>query len=311
MLGFSALSQTAFSESNTVLAALAFVAGATSVGSITATGFDAKAEITTPSAVSTTAVALQDVDAQAVTGSGSVFATHGIDAFTDVDAQATTVPTGVVSTFDLDIGFDAKAITSMPSATALFDLGIGFDAQATTDLGNTLAATAISPFSDVYAQASTVPTSVSATFTANAIDTAAAANTTSNSVISTFAAGTLFYDAKAEAGFSGVELALAFGNYSDVDAQAAADITSVSAIIQANIETPTAVRFPYDPEVYNRSRTVYLVTYGDNNTVHIREHNTTIYTAKVQGDNTVHVKQSNRTVYVSKVQDNNTVHITA
>jgi len=280
MLGFSTYSQTTFSEASTVVAALAFVAGATSLGSITATGFDAKAETVAPSAVSTTAVALQDADAQAVTGTGSVFATHGIDAFTDVDAQATTVPTGVVSTFNLDIGFDAKAITSMPSATALFDLGIGFDAQATTDLANTLAATAVSSFSDVDAQASTVPTSVSATFTANAVDTVAAANTTPNSVISTFTAGTLFYDAKAEASFSGVELALAFGNYSDVAAQADTDITSVSAIIQANIETPTAVRFPFDPDIYSRNRTAYITTYGSNPVV---------YVTKVQGNNTVYI----------------------
>lgn len=159
MLSFAALSETAISESTTILNAFAFMSSAVATTTAGTVGYDAKANII-PSAIAATFTAepFADVDAKATIITTSVTATTantfgGIantttltpvtattvnNVFDDVDAQATVTPSAATATFTAGtLDYDAKATTPALTGVQLninnYDLA-DEDAQATATL---------------------------------------------------------------------------------------------------------------------------------------------------------------------------------
>lgn len=295
MLGFSSFSETTFAQSTTSLVALAFMTGAYSQGYTGLIDYGAKATVIPPSATATlVANPFGDVDAKATIAVTEALASFSINDLLDVDAQATALPTSVIATF-LASDFadvDAKAHTTISTISSVITASdIDFDAKAYITKGSVSASVQANEFSDVDAKANVTPSSVTAAFALD-IDYNAKANTSIDSISSFVATTDLSASAKARSFISGVTMLFDIAEFTDEDAQAEAFPLGVSAIISASLADPIAVRFPYElyANQYDRGRTVYLVSYGSNNTVvYVTPESYTVYIEKLSGSNTIHI----------------------
>jgi hypothetical protein len=135
------------------------------------------------------------------------------------------------------LDYDAKASRTIPSVSATGNLNIGFDAKGFVFISDVGVTTAINSVSSL-GKASTIPTAVSASFTANAFaDIDAKANKLIPSATITSNSGVLGFDAQASSVLSGVVLALNNYNFTDEDAQASTTLTSVTASFSINTFT--------------------------------------------------------------------------
>lgn len=294
MLGFSSFSETAYGESTTSAGALAFAASAFAQGYVGLFSYDAKANVTPPSATATIiANAFGDVDAQATIAITDAIASISIADLVEIDAQATVIPVAVTAQFTAEAfqDVDAKANTNISNVSAdITASAVDFDAKANITNGTVSASFSINDFYDVDAQATITPSSASALFTAADIDFDAKANVTPSSATAVILTeGLADADAQARSFLPSATLQTFVSEFSDVDAQATVVSLSVSATLQNSLADPIAVRFPYDPEAYNRSRTLYLISYDNNNVVHIAPEDYTVYIQKQNGSNTVYI----------------------
>ena len=124
MLGFTALSQTPFSQSATAVIANAFLPGTLAQFS---TGDLLHKAIANPTLASVSASNNVNVlfDAQASTAISDVTASFSIDNLSDVDAQAGTTPTGATASFSINTfaDVDAKAFITFPDISATSTAG--------------------------------------------------------------------------------------------------------------------------------------------------------------------------------------------
>lgn len=164
MLGFSTFSETPLAQSNASTLALAFVPSVETLTSVDTLSYIAKANLVTSSVSATqTVVAFFDVDAQAVTDLGSVFAGTSLDSLTDVDAQATTIPVAVAANFIAEPfeDVDAKArVYNMNVEGVARAYEIEYDADANTTILSIPSFLSSEDFSDVDAQANTTLSSI-------------------------------------------------------------------------------------------------------------------------------------------------------
>lgn len=292
MLGFSTFSEVPLSQATTSLAANAFAIAIASTGFISTLDYDAEANYTITSVPATFSLDIE-FDAQASTDVVNVLSSLSIEDVVSF-GEANHTPSAAVVAFSVDdLDYVAEANLTLVAATMSFDLdAVEYDADASTDA-----------------------TSVAATFnTLNDLEYAAAANTTLSSALFAGAAYDVDFDAKANTSLS------AIANVIDVDAvdfKAEARIITPEAVVSFNIEDFTSVTgeantslsanllefasleledvtgiiFNFQPfaDAYDRARTVYLVTYDTNRTVHITPENRTVYIEKVDGNNTVYI----------------------
>jgi hypothetical protein len=271
--------------------------------SFTAAAFgdvDAQANTTLSGATSTFAASALDFDAQASITTSNVVASSSISDFTSVTGKANITPSGATATFALDIDFDAKANTSIGgSVTAtLTAADVEGDGQASGFLSTTAAFLSIyiTDFADEDAQARAfMPVAASSITASDFGDVDAKANTDIGGSVTAALAVSAFddVDAKANTTPSAVTATIANSAFDDVDAQATVIPPSVVLTPAIDLDDPIAVRFDFGQfaDSYDRSRVLYIVSYG--------------------GSDTVYVKEENRTVYIDKDMQNYTVYITA
>ena len=310
MLGFNTFSEAPLSQATTSLQALAFLGS--SIGQSTAGGllFDAKAFFTLP-------------DVSAVGANAILF-----------DAKASTTVVGLLSTISInDVVSNGVANITQPPATATFTAGTldyqgiahitptgafvtgtagdfgDVDAQANITTVGTSSSTAVSDFADVTGQANITPSSATAFLTiyiGDFADEDAQARAFIPPAVGVASARDVDFSAASNITTGSTS---ALFNVSTIDATGLANITfsSILANLQNNIADPTAVKFPYQDfaDDYNRGRTLYLVSYDRNRTVHVPEENRTVYVLEslVGYNRTVHVTEENRTVYILKNED--------
>ena len=167
--------------------------------------------------------------------------------------------------------YEAIAFSTLNSVAANLNLSIGFDAKANTTVADTIASTVINAIL-TDAQASTVPTSVTASFSINDFtDVDAKAVIAFPDVSALSLVEPLLFDAKAVVGVTGVALTLNNFIFADEDAQATALLGSVSASFTVAMDDPLFVVFPYQDyaDQYNKQRTLFIGNQDKSNTVHI------------------------------------------
>ena len=142
---------------------------------------------------------------------------------------------GVLAQFNAGtLDYDAKAFQTIPSVSATGSVDIEFDAKGFTFISDVASTTGVNSISS-FGKASTIPTAVSASFTANVFaDIDAKANRLIPSATITSNSGTLGFDAQASNVLSGVVLALNNYNFTDEDAQASTTLPSVTASFNVN-----------------------------------------------------------------------------
>lgn len=292
MLGFSAFSEVPLSQATTSLAANAFAVAIASTGFISTLDYDAEANYTITSVPATFSLDIE-FDAQASTDVVNVLSSLSIEDVVSF-GEANHTPSAAVVAFSVDdLDYVAEANLTLVAATISFDLdAVDYDADASTDA-----------------------TSVFATFnTLNDLEYAAAANTTLSSPLFAGAAYDVDFDAKANIAFTTI---LKVVDVDAVDVEAQARITTPEAVVSFSIEDFTSVSgeanttlsasllefsslelddvtgvifdFQQFADAYDRGRTVYLVAYDTNTTVHIAPENRTVYIEKVDGNNTVYI----------------------
>ena len=145
---------------------------------------------------------------------------------------------GVIAQFNTGaLDYNAKAFRTIPSVTATGNVNIEVDAQGFVFISDVDATTDINSVSS-FGKASTIPTAVSASFTANTFaDIDAKANRLIPSATITSNSGILGFDAQASSVLSGVVLALNNYNFTDEDAQASTTLPSVTASFSINTFT--------------------------------------------------------------------------
>ena len=302
MLGFTTYSETPFAQVTTFLAALGYLSTTSAqlaAGTIISNG---QANPVLPAATATfTANAFGDVDAQATVNVLDTLASFNIASLVDIQAKANiTTPTATASftaeTFADVTGIASTGIGGSVTAT-LTAADVEGDGQASGFLTTTAAFLSIyiTDFADEDAQARAFMPVAASSITANAFgDVDAKANTTSESVSAALAVSAFDdVDAKANTTPSAVTATIANAAFDDVDAQATVVPPSVVLTPAIDLDDPIAVRFNYGQfaDSYDRSRVLYIVSYG--------------------GSDTVYVREENRTVYIDKDMQNYTVYITA
>ena len=302
MLGFTTYSETPFAQVTTFLAALGYLATTSAqlaAGTVISNG---QANPVLPAATATfTANAFGDVDAQATVNVLDTLASFNIASLVDIQAKANiTTPTATASftaeTFADVTGIASTGIGGSVTAT-LTAADVEGDGQASGFLTTTAAFLSIyiTDFADEDAQARAFMPVAASSITANAFgDVDAKANTTSESVSAALAVSAFDdVDAKANTTPSAVTATIANAAFDDVDAQATVVPPSVVLTPAIDLDDPIAVRFNYGQfaDSYDRSRVLYIVSYG--------------------GSDTVYVREENRTVYIDKDMQNYTVYITA
>lgn len=286
MLGFSTFSEATFSQASVSLGALAYLS--TAVGNSTAgnLAFTALANITPPAATATlVANAFGDVDAQATTSVVSALATFSINDFAEITGQASpTLSVATASIVAQDFAdVDAQANVTFSSVTSsLAEPDIDFAAEASITTSNVLGEFNINDFLDVDAQAKVTPSSVtsnlavqdfaSVTGEAQAGTSNVTAMMYSGSVTSKGAANNTLNSTSAY-------LTIYLTDFASEQGEATAFMPPAVAQASVNLEEPDAVVFDYSQfaDSYDRSRVLYIVSYGDNRTVHIPPVNNTVY----------------------------------
>tara|TARA_R100000951_G_scaffold64836_1_gene54720 strand:+ start:2915 stop:3745 length:831 start_codon:yes stop_codon:yes gene_type:complete len=146
---------------------------------------------------------------------------------------------GVLAQFNAGtLDYEAKAFSTIPSVSATGSVDIEVDAQGFVFISDVDVTTGINSVSS-FGKASTIPTAVSASFTASLTlaDIDAKANRLIPSVSITSNSGTIGFDAQASSVLSGVVLALNNYNFTDEDAQASTTLPSVTASFSINTFT--------------------------------------------------------------------------
>ena len=291
----------------------------------------------TPSAATATFVAANfaDVDAKALTNLGSVSATGQVDV--DFDAQASITTSSVTSSFDTsEPSLVAKANTTPSGATATVTntAFADVDAQASTNIVSVSFSVDVTEV-DTDAQASASPTGVTSTFSEGTLDFIALANITPTGAIGTFVAAPLNYDAdasvrhltgatatvtansfadvdaQASASLSSAYMSLSIADFEDVDAQATIEVSTTRATGIVNPVTASGVRFDFEQYAnsYDRSRTVYILGYGDSKTTYVKSENRTVYITQTDTNRTVHINPENYSVVIDRDPRDRTVYI--
>ena len=294
MLGFAAFSETTLSQSATSLQALAFLS--TSLGQSTAGGllFDAKAFFTLPnvSAVGANAILF---DAQASTAIVGLLSTTSINDVVSKGAANITQPP-VTANFAAGT-LDYQGIAHI-TPTGVFVTGIAndfgdVDAQANITTVGTSSSTAVNDFADVTGGANVTPSSATAFLTiyiGDFADEDAQATAFIPPAVSIASVKDVDFSAKSNI-TTGSTPALFSISTVEGEGKATATFSGTLANLHNNLSDPTAVRFPFQDfaDSYSRDRTVYLVGYDNNKTVHIIEENRTVYIEDKQGSNTVYI----------------------
>ena len=285
MLGFAAFSETTLSQSATSLQALAFLS--TSLGQSTAGGllFDAKAFFTLPnvSAVGANAILF---DAQASTAIVGLLSTTSINDVVSKGAANITQPP-VTANF-AEGTLDYQGIAHI-TPTGAFVTGIAgdfgdVDAQANITTVGTSSSTAVNDFADVTGGANVTPSSATAFLTiyiGDFADEDAQATAFIPPAVSIASVKDVDFSAESNV-TTGSTSALFSISTVDTDAKATATFSSTLANIYNSLSDPTAIKFPYQDfaDNYSRARTMYLVGYDRNRTIHIPEENRTVYILK-------------------------------
>lgn len=170
-----------------------------------------------------------------------------------------------------DLLYEAIAFRTLNSVSANLNVAIEFDAKANTTVADTIASTVINAIL-TDAQASTVPTSVTASFSINDFfDVDAKAVIAFSDVSAVSLVEPILFDAQAVAGVTGVALTLNNYDFTDEDAQATILLSDVTASFTVELADPIAVVFPYQDyaDQYNRQRTLFIGNQDKSNTVHI------------------------------------------
>ena len=168
MLGFSALSQTAFSEATTSLDAIVTITATVASAVNSAVEVDAKAHIACDSVSSSTTASSLDYVAIASITTGTVSSQVVASDFADVDAQANitaTAITAVIAAYDFS-DVDAQSnitLNSVASTITVYGLS-DVDAQANITADVVTVVTAIEALDSVDAQANYVVTGVASSF---------------------------------------------------------------------------------------------------------------------------------------------------
>jgi len=217
----------------------------------------------------------ESIDAQASTAISDVTASFSINNLSDVDAQAGTTPTGATASFSINTfaDVDAKAFITFPDISATFTADtIAFDAKAAAAVAGVELTLNNYEFADEDAQASIVLPVVTSSFTVSAFsEVIGKSNIGVSSVSSNFDISSIAPSAKAQRAITGVSLTLNNYEFADEDAQATATLIGLSVSGTVNLDTPTAVVFPYGDyaDEYARQRTLFIGNQDRNTTVHI------------------------------------------
>lgn len=281
--------------------------------------YDADANITTGAATASfVADSFADVDAQATTNLASVFATNAVDI--DFDAKANITTSSTESSFAINsVTNIAKANIVPPAATSLGTANNfqDVDAKALINIVSVGFSTYINDLEDVEGEGGASPAGVISTFSQGVFDFVAEASIVSPSAVGTFTANSFAdVDAQASITTSGSSITVSANNFDAVDAQASTVLGSTNAYLtiyitdfadedaqatvlmppavsttNVNLDQATGVRFDFESlaDSYERSRTVYLVSYGDNRTVSIIPENYTVYIDRELRDYTVYI----------------------
>lgn len=160
MLGFTALSETPFSQATTSVVALGYLSTSianTQSGTLT---YEALAHVISPSATAAgIANAFGEVDAQATTAILAIIATLDLNTLAEVYGEANPTPSAVVVGTLVVQDFadvEAKANFTFPTTISIFtNSGIDFDAKASITPSNVLSTFTVNDFTDVHAKAHT------------------------------------------------------------------------------------------------------------------------------------------------------------
>tara|TARA_R110001599_G_scaffold35725_1_gene112639 strand:+ start:296 stop:919 length:624 start_codon:yes stop_codon:yes gene_type:complete len=167
--------------------------------------------------------------------------------------------------------YEAIAFRTLSSVAANLNVAIEFDAKANTTVADTIASTVINAIL-TDAQASTVPTSVTASFSINDFfDVDAKAVIAFSDVSATTITEVVYPEAQGVVGIEGVALTLNNYDFTDEDAQANILLSEVTASFTVELANPIAVVFPYQDyaDQYNKQRTLFIGNQDKSNTVHI------------------------------------------
>jgi len=238
MLGFSAFSETPFSQAATSLTALGYLTATTAQLAASTLLYDAQAWVSISSVTtSITASGFEDVDAKATLQLLDAIASFNINDII-YDAQASPViPSATFNTNAGTIYYVAEANRVLPSATSTFANDIEYDAQASAGI-STVDATFEEGVVALDAKASVVPSSAVGTFSLD-IDYDAKANLTLGSVTSDILAYDLAdVDGQANTTLSSTSayLTIYITDFADEDAQAKAFIPPAVATGNVNID---------------------------------------------------------------------------
>lgn len=314
MLGFVPFASTAISQAVINTSVLALMSSTVSQGYVSSLTTDAKA-VQALSGVSTTGNVAVGFDAKAAVQVAEAIASTSINDLVDIDAQATIIPSAatasiVVAAFQ-DV--DAKATTYLGntfSVTAVSD--VDFDAKANITTNSIVLSTAVSDIAELHAKALIATASVSATFDLSIEYDAQAITTLGTPPLLTTAINAFTnIDAQASASISGVNLQINNFVFEDVDAKAEIYLTGVYADADVSLDDPTAIRFPYQANAYDRSRTIYVISYDNNDSVHVIGQDNTVFIDMPYVNNVVYVETQDTTVYIDARSQQNTVYIAA
>lgn len=285
MLGFSAFSETALSQSATSSLALAFLSSSLGQSTVGELLFDAKAFFTLPnvSAVGANAILF---DAEASTAIVGLLSTTSINDVVSKGAANITQPP-VTATFAAGT-LDYQGIAHI-TPTGAFVTGTAgdfgdVDAQANITTVGTSSSTAVNDFADVTGGANVTPSSATAFLTiyiGDFADEDAQATAFIPPAVSVASVKDVDFSAKSNI-TTGSTSALFSISTVEGEGQATATFSSILANLYNSLADPTAVRFPYQDfaDNYNRGRTLYLVGHDTNRTVHVTEENRTVYVLK-------------------------------
>ena len=171
-----------------------------------------------------------------------------------------------------DLLYEAIANHTLASVSAINNVNILFDAQASTAVSDVIASFSINDLLDLDAQANVTPSAATATGVVNDTTVVALATITTHSVSAVIQNVSFAdVDAKANIGITGVSLTLNNYEFLDEDAKATANLIGLSMSATVNLDTPTAVVFPYGDyaDEYARHRTLFIGNQDRNTTVHI------------------------------------------
>lgn len=289
MLGFSAVSEAPISQASISGDARGVITGVTASSANTALVANGIAFHVIEDPTMAATVASVTLDAQATGTFGSVSATHSINDVSNVGIASFTPPaaTAVMTANSLDFsGIASKTIASVvatiPECFPAFDAE-GTATISTSAIGNTsVAATTVDFTASIALSGATAATST------NDVTQIAEVNlSVYNTVISGVAdtsGGTI--NAAANANASTVLASVSASTFV-TEAQATSSAASVIASVTANLTAPTGVVYQYDATEYSKQRTVFLIGYNENNTVHVKVKNNTVYINEIPSNNTV------------------------